>query len=84
VVELAEKQLEIGTRGLVENAQKQKRNMLKGGIKVIVPTPEQKALWEKAKKPLEQVWLDMCLKQGVTVAPKLLARYKELAAAAYR
>jgi TRAP-type C4-dicarboxylate transport system substrate-binding protein len=82
VMELANEQLEYGTKTLYDNLLKQKKNMIKNGTKVYIPTGNIARAWINAFEPLEAKWLADRKKEGLSVAPKVLMRYMELASEA--
>jgi TRAP-type C4-dicarboxylate transport system substrate-binding protein len=82
VMELADEQLEYGTKTLYSNLLTQKKNMIKNGVKVYIPTGAEARAWINAFEPLEAKWLADRKKEGLTVAPKVLRRYMELASGA--
>ncbi|MBW1996458.1 MAG: TRAP transporter substrate-binding protein DctP [Deltaproteobacteria bacterium] len=79
VMKLANEQMEYGTKTLYDNLVRQKKNMIKNGVKAYVPTGTVAEAWSNEFRPLEKRWLAERERQGLKVAPKVLKRYKELA-----
>ena len=83
VMDLADEQLVAGTKDLYDNLIKQRKNMIQGGVKAIIPVGDQAKAWMDAFEPLEAAWLADCKKKGLgDVARRVLDRYRELAAEA--
>jgi TRAP-type C4-dicarboxylate transport system substrate-binding protein len=84
MMELIPKQLEKGVNDLYGNVEKQKKAMIANGAKVFVPKGNDYKAWTDAFEPLEAEWLTRRKSDGYPVAEKILARYKELAEAAWK
>ena len=84
VLEIGDESLQMSTDGMYTNGEKGKKKCIDGGVKIFSPTKAEAAVWQKAFEPLETKWLADRKKQGLSAAPKVLQRYKQLAAEAWK
>lgn len=82
MMKVGDESLRVSINDMYKGTIRGKKRMIAGGTKVFTPTPQQEAVWTDAFAPLESQWLAARKKQGLSEAPALLKRYKELAAAA--
>jgi TRAP-type C4-dicarboxylate transport system substrate-binding protein len=84
ILDVGDESLTISTDGMYAGGKKGKTKLINGGVEIYTPTDAENANWMKAFEPLEKKWLADRKKEGFKVAPKVLARYKQLAAEASR
>jgi TRAP-type C4-dicarboxylate transport system substrate-binding protein len=84
VLEIGEASTTMSTDGMYKSGARGKKRCIEGGVKVFTPTKADAAVWRKAFAPLEQQWLAARKKQGMAVAPKVLERYKQIAAETWK
>ena len=80
VMKIGDETLSMSIKAMYKGGERGKKNCIKGGVKVFTPTSADKAVWRKGFSTLETKWLAARKKQGMAVAPKVLERYKQLAA----
>jgi TRAP-type C4-dicarboxylate transport system substrate-binding protein len=84
IMDVGDESLTVSTDGMYAGGKKGKVKLTNGGVKIFTPTAAELAVWTKAFQPMEAKWLADRKKEGFKVAPKVLARYKQLAAEASR
>ena len=84
VEELSLEQLKVGCEGLYKSEARGRKLATEAGMKAVMTTPAERAQWKAVLDPLEAEWLSQMKAGGITAAPKVLKRYKELAAEAAR
>lgn len=84
IMDVGDESLTVSTDGMYAGSKKGKVKLINSGVKIFTPTEAELAVWTKAFETLETKWLADRKKEGYTVAPKVLARYKQLAAEASR
>lgn len=79
--ELAPEMVEKGAEIMHEENAKGTEAFLANGGEIIQVTEDQNRAWDKAKAPLENIWLENCKKSGLgSTAETLLMRFKQMAA----
>lgn len=85
MMEIGEQTLLISSRGMRLGAIKGKKDWVKAGKNVYTPTEAEKQVWIKAFEPFEKTWVaNASKKYKPAVVQKVLARWKEMAAMAWR
>ncbi len=84
IEELSLEQLKVGCEGLYKSEARGRKLATEAGMKAVMTTPAERAQWKALLDPLEADWLSQMKAGGNTAAPKVLKRYKELAAEAAR
>jgi TRAP-type C4-dicarboxylate transport system substrate-binding protein len=82
VKKLAIEQVTVGTKRLYKDTVKGRKRAIESGMQVYTPSGKEEPTWRAAFQKLEDQWLSDRLAEGHTVAPKLLERYKQIAAEA--
>jgi TRAP-type C4-dicarboxylate transport system substrate-binding protein len=84
MMELGEKSLAIGAKGLLGTALAGTTGWKKAGKTNHTPSKDEMAMWMGAFQPFEKAWLDSTAKKGLKDAPAILKRWKEMAAASWK
>ena len=84
MLKLGEESLMISTKGMLAGSEKGRKMWLDNGREIHEPTEAEKATWMKAFQPMEDKWVNDCLKMGLNDAPAVLKRWKEMAAASWK
>jgi TRAP-type C4-dicarboxylate transport system substrate-binding protein len=74
----------VNAEVIIPNAEKNTKIALDYGNKIYTPRTEEKALWDKIGVKVEEKWIADMNAAGITGAPELLTRWKQLAAASWK